>query len=149
MEQSKTSGAGSSSIYKSRWQFYESLLFLADFVTPRNTQSNWERCQQSNSERKTQIKAVSNKKKLSKSHGTNQNRQADLLIESGVEVLNALKHKANQSDQRRSQDFKFGDLIGSELEQIPPEPIKGMLKLDIQKLIYQTKCSNLQIAGIT
>ena len=92
---------------------------------------------------------MSNKNKLSKSDGTNQNRQADLLIESGVEVLNALKHKANQSDQRRSQDFKFGDLIGSELEQIPPEPIKGMLKLDIQKLIYQTKCSNLQIAGIT
>ena len=31
MEQSKTNGAGSSDIYKSRWQFYESLLFLADF----------------------------------------------------------------------------------------------------------------------
>ena len=27
MEQSKTSGARSSGIYKSRWQFYESLLF--------------------------------------------------------------------------------------------------------------------------
>ena len=31
MEQSKTNGAGSSGIYKSSWQFYESLLFLADF----------------------------------------------------------------------------------------------------------------------
>ena len=31
--------------------FYESLLFLADFVTLRNTQSNLERCQQSNSEK--------------------------------------------------------------------------------------------------
>ena len=50
MEQSKSSGVGSSVIYKSRSQFYESLLFLADFVTPRNTQSNLERCQQSNSE---------------------------------------------------------------------------------------------------
>ena len=105
MEQSKTNGAGSSDIYKSRWQFYESLLFLADFVTPHNTQSNLERCQQSNSERKTQIKAVPYKNKLSKSDGTNQNCQADLLIESGVEVLNALKHKQNQSDQRRSQYF--------------------------------------------
>ena len=135
MEQSKTSGAGSSGIYKNRWQFCESLLFLADFVTPRNTQSNLERCQQSNSERKTQINAVSNKSKPSKSNGTNQNCQADLLIEPSVEVLNALKHKTNQCDQRISQDFKFGDLIGNELEQIPPGPIKDMLKLDIKKLI--------------
>ena len=50
------------------------------------------------------------------SDGTNHNCKADLLIESGVEVLNALKDKANQSDQRRSQDFKFGNLIGSELK---------------------------------
>ena len=147
MEQSKTSGARSSGIYKSRWQFYESLLFLANFVTPRNTHSNLERCQQSNSERKSQIKAVSNKSKLSKSDGTNQNCQPHLLIQSGVEVLNALKHKANQSDQRRSQDFKFGDLIGSELEQVPTGPIKDMLNLHIQKLIYQTKYSKLQIAS--
>ena len=75
MEQSKTSGAGSSGICKSRWQFYESLLFLADFVTPRNTQSNLERCQQSNSERETLIKAVPNRSKPSKSDGTNQNAQ--------------------------------------------------------------------------
>ena len=33
------------------------------------------------------------------------------------------------------------------MEQIPPGPIKDMLKLDIQKLIYQTKYSNLQIAN--
>ena len=149
MEQSKTNGARSSDIYKSRWQFYESLLFLADFVTPHNTQSNLERCQHSNSERKTQIEAVPNKDKLSKSDGTNQNCQADLLIKSGVEVLKALKHKQNQSDQRRSQDFKFGDLIGSKLKQIPPGPIKDMLKIDIRKLIYQTKYSNLQIASST
>ena len=58
-----------------------------------------------------------------------------------------LKHKANQSDQRRSQDFKYGDLMGSELEHISPEPIKDMLKIDIQKLIYQTKYSNLKIAS--
>ena len=90
---------------------------------------------------------MSNKSKLSKSDETNQNCQADLRIESGVEVLNTLKHKANQSDQRRSQDFKFGDLMGSELEQIPPGPIKDMLKLDTQKLIYQIKYSNLQITS--
>ena len=90
-----------------------------------------------------------NKNKLSKGEGTNQNCQADLLIESGVEVLNALKHTQNQSDQRRPQDFKFGDLIGSKLEQTPPGPIKDMLKIDIQKLIYQTKYSNLQIASST
>ena len=47
---------------------------------------------------------------------TNHNCKADLLIESVVEVLNALKDKANQSDQSRSQDFKFGNLIGSELK---------------------------------
>ena len=147
MEQSKTSGARSSGIYQGRWQIYESLLFLADFVTPGNIQSNLEICQQSNSEKKTQIKAVSNKTKLTKSGGTNQNCQADLLIQSSVEVLNALKQKANQSHQRRSEEFKFGDLTGSELEQIQPGPIKKMLKLDMQKLIYQTKYSNLQIVS--
>ena len=92
---------------------------------------------------------MSNRSKPSKSDGTNQNCQADLLIELGGEVLNTLKHKANQSDQRRSQDFQSGDLVGCELEQIPPGPIKDMLKLDIQKLIYQTKYSNLQIASIS
>ena len=104
---------------KAGGSFMSPCCFWPILVTPRNTQSNLERRQQSNSERKTQIKVVPNKSKLSKSDGTNQNYQADLLIESGVEVLNALKHKANQSDQRRSQDFKFGDLIGSELVQIP------------------------------
>ena len=92
---------------------------------------------------------MSNKSKLSKSEVNNQNCQADLLIESDVEVLNAVKHKANPSSQRRSQDFKFGGLIRSELEQIPLEPITDKLKLDIQKLIYQTKYSNLQIASST
>ena len=56
MEQSKTSGTGRSVNYRRRWQFYESL-FLADFITPPNTESNLERCQQTNSEKKTQIKA--------------------------------------------------------------------------------------------
>ena len=56
MEQSKTSGTGRSVNYKRRWQFYESL-FLADFITLPNTESNLERCQQTNSEKKTQIKA--------------------------------------------------------------------------------------------
>ena len=98
MEQSKISGAGSSGIYKSRWQFYE-YVFLANFVTPRNTQSNLERCHQRNSERKTQFKAVSNKSKLSKNDGTNRHCQADLLIESGVEVLHALNIKQIKSEQ--------------------------------------------------
>ena len=88
---------------------------------------------------------MSNRSKPSKSDGTNQNAQADILIKSGVEVLNALKHKAVQSNQRRSQDFKFSDLNGSELEQIPQGPIKDMLKIDIQKLIYQTRYSNLKL----
>ena len=63
-----------------------------------------------------------------------------------MEILNTLKHKTNQSGQRRSQDFKFGDLTGSELEQMLLGPIKDMPKLDIQKLIYQAKYTNLQIA---
>ena len=70
-----------------------------------------------------------------------------LLIELGVEILNVLKHKTNQSGQCRSQDFKFGDWTGSELEQIQSGPIKDMPKLDIQKLIYQAKYTNLQIAS--
>ena len=46
MEQSKTSGTGRGVNCRRRWQFYES-----------NTESNLERCQQTNSEKKTQIKA--------------------------------------------------------------------------------------------
>ena len=88
---------------------------------------------------------MSNKSKLR----ATENCQADLLTESGVENLNALKHKQNHSDQCRSQDFKFGNLIGSELEQILLGRIKDILKLDIQKLIYQTKYSNLQIVSST
>ena len=64
-----------------------------------------------------------------------------------MEVLNALKHKANQSDQHRSQGFKFGDSIGSKLEQISSRPTKDMMKLDRQKLSYQINYTNLQIAS--
>ena len=70
-----------------------------------------------------------------------------LLIELGVEILNVLKHKTNQSGQRRSQDFKFGDLTGSELEQMQSGPIKDMARLEKQMLIYQAKNTNLQIAS--
>ena len=59
---------------------------------------------------------MSNKSKLSKNDGTNQNCQADLLIEWGVGVLSALNIKQTKSEQRRSQDFKFSVLSGSELE---------------------------------
>ena len=59
------------------------LLFLADFVTPQNTQSNLERYQLSNPERKTEIKAMLNRGKLSKSDKTNQNCQTTNRIGCG------------------------------------------------------------------
>ena len=40
MESSKESGTSTDAVYKSKWQFYESLLFLQDMVTPRRTFSN-------------------------------------------------------------------------------------------------------------
>ena len=63
-------------------------------------ESHLERCQQTNSEKRLKSKlcqAEANRR----SDGTKQNCQANLLIKSGVEILNALKHKANQSDQHR------------------------------------------------
>ena len=39
---SKSSGAGTNSVYKNWWQFYEPLSFLLDMVTPRKTISNLE-----------------------------------------------------------------------------------------------------------
>ena len=83
VDQSKTSGTGSSGIYQSRWQLFVFLLFLADFVTPRNTQSNLERYQLSNPERKTEIKAMLNRGKPSKSDRTNQNCQTTNRIGCG------------------------------------------------------------------
>ena len=88
---------------------------------------------------------MSKRSKPNKSEKNNQSCQVGLLIESGEEVLNALKDKTNQSGQRWSQNVKFGDLIKSELEQVPSGRIKYMLKLDIQKLIFRAKHTNLQI----
>ena len=39
---SKSSGAGTNTVYKIWWQFYEPLSFLLDMVTPRKTISNLE-----------------------------------------------------------------------------------------------------------
>ena len=88
---------------------------------------------------------MSKRSKPNKSEKNNQSCQVGLLIESGEEVLNALKDKTNQSGQRWSQNVKFGDLIKSELEQVPSGRIKYMLKLDMQKLIFRAKHTNLQI----
>ena len=88
---------------------------------------------------------MSKRSKPNKSDKTNQSCQVRLLIESGEEVLKALKDKINQNGQRWSQNVKFGGLIESELEQVPSGRIKYMLKLDIQKLIFQAKYTNLQI----
>ena len=40
MESSKESDTSIDAVYKPKWQFYESLLFLQDMVTPRCTFSN-------------------------------------------------------------------------------------------------------------
>ena len=76
---------------------------------------------------------MSDRSKPNKSDRTNQNCQFGLLIESGAEVLNELIDKTNQSDQRRLHNFKFGDLIKSELAQVPSGHIKDIVKLDMQK----------------
>lgn len=144
IEHSKVSGAGTSSIYKSKWQFYDSLMFLADFITPRSTQSNLQKCDQGIDERKIQNKPSSSRSKRNKSEELN---QADQLIESGVDILAALKNKTKQDEQRRSQDMMFGELIGSTLEEIQPGPVKDMLKLEIQKLLFQAKYAHLQFSS--
>lgn len=56
---------------------FMNLVYLA--VSPHITQSNLERCDQSNSERKTQIKAVSNRSKYSMKR-TIQNRESNRLM---------------------------------------------------------------------
>eukprot|EP00794_Sanderia_malayensis_P002383 gene2383-2746_t len=38
--QSRVSGAGADDVYRSRWQFFDSLSFLADNIAPRRTESN-------------------------------------------------------------------------------------------------------------
>ena len=40
VESSKTSGAGTSDVFTSSWKFYETLSFLNDSFTPRETKSN-------------------------------------------------------------------------------------------------------------
>ena len=40
MESSKESGTSTDAVYKPKWQFYDSLLFLQDMVAPRRTFSN-------------------------------------------------------------------------------------------------------------
>lgn len=142
-EQSKVSGAGTSNVYKSKWQFYDNLSFLSDNVTPRGTTSNAGKRNLGNGasadgDYAYQVENSPSAKSARKMevYKTNQ------LIETAITALNKPKEPyippANVS---KTADQLFAEMIGKLLETIDEGQAKDFLKMEIQKLVYETKYS--------
>ena len=144
-DQSKVSGAGTSNVYKSKWQFYDNLSFLSDNVTPRGTTSNAGKRNLGNGDGANadgdyayQVENAPSPKSARKMevYKTNQ------LIETAITALNKPKEPCNPAANiSKTADQLFAEMIGKQLESINEGQVKDFLKMEIQKLVYETKYS--------
>ncbi len=135
-EQSKVSGAGAGDIYRSKWQFYDALSFLSDNVTPRPTVSNIgtkRAAAEENCAYSIDNKPSSKSAKQMEVNKTNQ------LIETAINVLSKPKENPKKVEKTLSADHVFGDMIVKMLETINEGESKDFLKMEIQRLIFETK----------
>ncbi len=138
-EQSKVSGAGTADIYKSKWQYYDALSFLSDNVTPRATTSNI--CTKRPRADEDHCAYPTDNRPSAKSAKMVETNRSNDLIETAIKVLNRPKERPKPVEPRppNSADQLFGEMIVKMLETIQEGESKDLLKMDIQRLIFETK----------
>eukprot|EP00794_Sanderia_malayensis_P004987 gene4987-5645_t len=141
--QSRVSGAGANEVYKSRWQFYESLQFLADNVLPRRTESNLTKRNADTpiEEEENEIYAYPvNNKPSAKSAKKTEALKTDQLLETAITALRQPTVKPSDNSERTA-DKIFGEMVWKMLQEIPDCYAKDIVKMDIQRLLIQAKHS--------
>lgn len=136
IEQTKVSGAGTAEIYKSRWQFFQRLSFLSDNITPRATVSNLGKRQRSGSDDDGSSLAYNVEMKSYVKTAKQADSQVNQLIEKAIDILDKPKEAPKQ---QKSADGIFAEMLGGMLETIPEGQAKDFLKMELQRLVYETK----------
>eukprot|EP00794_Sanderia_malayensis_P003862 gene3862-4399_t len=137
------SGAGANEVYKSRWQFYESLQFLADNVLPRRTESNITKRNADTpiEEEENEIYAYPvNNKPSAKSAKKTEALKIDQLLETAITALRQPTVKPSDNSERTA-DKIFGEMVWKMLREIPDCYAKDIVKMDIQRPLIQAKHS--------
>lgn len=137
---SKKSGAGADEVYSPKWTWYQQLSFLNDHLTPRKTQSNIKPRKLSfclsdgdNEELATTAGPIySGCQPSSKSVKKMKLAKEDELIDSALQVM-------KKSDNPKNVDMLWGEQIGHLIQTIPTEETKEMLKLEIQRMIFNAR----------
>eukprot|EP00794_Sanderia_malayensis_P010215 gene10215-11264_t len=137
--QSRVSGAGADDVYRSKWQFFESLSFLADNIVPRTTESNLPK------QRSTETQDAQNSQQYAYDIGDNnpsskkskktEAKRTDELIETAIDALK----KPRAAERERTADQIFGEMVWKMLAEIPEGYEKDMAKMDIQRQLMQLK----------
>ena len=142
MEQTKVSGAGTSDLYKSKWQYFDSLAFLSDNITPRATTSNVGKRQHPGSDDDDESR------KSAYSLGGRPSAKAtrifdanirNQLMEKAINFLDKPKELPKEAKTPKSADMVFGEMLSGTLETIPDGQAKDILKIELQKLVCETK----------
>eukprot|EP00794_Sanderia_malayensis_P015478 gene15478-17058_t len=136
-------GAGENEVYRSRWQFYESLQFPADNVLPRRTESNLTKRNADTpiEEEENEIYAYPvNNKPSAKSAKKTEALKTDQLLETATTALRQPMVKPSDNSERTA-DKIFGEMVWKMLQEIPYFYAKDIVKMDIQRLLIQAKHS--------
>lgn len=147
-EQSKVSGSGADDVYKSKWQYFDRLSFLADNVTPRGTSSKVVGKKRASSAQgggtggsasqdcAYDIESAAPSAKSTRKIETARTNQ---LIEDAINVLNRPVEKPKPVETNKTGDQLFSEMICKQLETMNEGQEKDFLKMNIQRLIYEAK----------
>ena len=147
LEHSKLSGVSEVDSFKVKWKYFESLSFLNDNVTPRYNHYNLKRRLEQNESdyidyTKQEVPSFCEprlhaSRRLSEAiesppHSFELNPLPPVEYEqTTTQPVNVLPSK--------SADILFAEMVGKLLQNIPNGAAKDMLKIDIQKMIFQTQ----------
>lgn len=138
-ESSKTSGAGTDEVFCSSWKFYDSLYFLNDAFTPRQTVSN------ASDEIEIAETPYENAKKPSskseKKIASAQKNEMQRVMSTAASALESImsKRKIEKESAAEDEDDAFCNLLKKQLKLIPDCDAKDDLKLTVQQMVVSCK----------
>ena len=134
---SKQSDTTTDAVYKPKWQFYESLSFLQDMVTPRRTYSNLDDDEETFPLR---INGPRRKKTVPETPAHEMMKEATSGEEHFTESIFITRDTSSASSTTsKSGNEHFGETVAKLMSEVPDGMSKDLLKLEIQQLIDQTK----------
>ncbi len=141
-KKTKVSGAETADLYRSEWQFFESLSFLSDNVVPKATSSNAGKRRPPGSDDEGNKFAYSfggGPSPKSAKQVVEANSRTNSLIESTINILERPRANSRPEQSPKSADKIFTEMLCSMLETILDGQSKDFLKMEFQRHVYETK----------